>query len=91
MPSTALAPAHGHDEQVGAHEPADRRRERLLAADQRVLLQRLGRREHELVAVLVVEQEREPPRRRDALDVLEDDCGDLRDVERRGERARAWC
>jgi hypothetical protein len=79
---------HWHDEQVGAHEAADRRRERRLAADERVLLQRLGGGEDELVPVLVVEQEGEPLRGRHAFDVLEDDAQDLGQVEGGRERAQ---
>ncbi len=82
----ALRAAHRHDEPIGAHEAAHRRGQRGLAAGEGVLLQRLGGREDDLVALAVVEEEREALRGGDVLRVLEDDAEDLRQVERGGER-----
>ena len=86
-PENALLPAHRHDEPLGAHEAAHGRRQRGLAAGEGVLLERLGGCEDELVALAVVEEEREALGGGELLDRVEDGVQDRGQLERRGERA----
>src|SRR5206468_3263299 len=82
----AVSGADRHDQSLRTHETSHRGRQGSLAADEGVLLERLGRGEDELLALVIVEKERESLGGRHLPRVLEDVAENLRhvDAEREG-------